>query len=183
MEGGIRREVDFEPAWFWRTLILAAYYLGLRIGTLMALRYSYLIESDGRMVLDVPAEAVSKTSKAFVRGLPAPLAVWIEAGRTDRDLIFPWYTWPSQSSQGWLQRQHKRLVIRAGVRQFQFHGYRKAHGSLLWTHDPAVAQESLDHSHRSVTAKHYASKRAKREYVARAVDQLPSPLPPDLLPG
>jgi hypothetical protein len=152
------------PPWlWWQSLVRTAYYTGLRIGSLLALRYDWIRGDE----LVIPAASMKKR-RAFRQHLhPAAIAA-LAVIRTRRVVVF---YWPHTSRT--LYRHFARILDAAGMgterHPPKFHGLRRAHGDGLGQVDMDAAELSLGHLAKSTTAR-YVQTRGK---VARAIDALP----------
>jgi integrase len=156
-----------SPARWWKALILFTYNSGLRIGSVMRLRWSML---EGN-VLNIPGrDFKGGYDKQFVLSAPA-----LEAIEPLRKLemkfpkIFPWN-----------YELHYLQVVRCkmmGVsriplgRRYGFHALRKAHASFLSQINPFIAQASLGHTSLKTTLDSYI----RPGSMVDALNNLPQP--------
>lgn len=165
------------PAW-WRSLLLACYSTGMRIGALMSLRWGDLILDafDGRNYLRASG-AVSKGGKGIAKYCPPELRESIESIRcSSRPWIWRWSD--AKWEINWITRLLHRLQEKAGIpaeRRWGFHGFRRANASAIALKGGmSLAQSSLGHGDIAVTQAHYVGDDVQRQLLAAAVDALPS---------
>jgi len=159
-----------EGVW-WESLDTVAYNTGLRIETLLLLRFSWLEQNQWGFWFRVPHGAIKRDGWMFFVNRFA-LAT-IERMRSqslarEDDLVFQWPYKP-----GWLFRTHKRIVQAAGLppaRQFGFHGLRRAFATELSRLNPAVAKMALGHAG-EVILDYYTH----MKLWAEVAEQLPQP--------
>lgn len=166
-----RRLADWgiEPADWWRSLVLFGYNTGLRLNTILALRWDWV---DGSMV-DIPASAIKGGHADERKPLNRFARAAARAIRTDHPRLFPWPC--SESRLDRLKRKHfdlagisdaRRRSVNAG--KF-FHGLRTTCITELSVIDPHLA--SLLHGERTMTARHYKD----LARLANAMEQMPQP--------
>jgi integrase len=180
-----------------RTLVLTAVLTGMRIGELLALRWSNV--DYGRKTIRV-REAVYdghvSTPKTQGGNREVPIGPTLEEllrqhaarGRTSDDsLVFP-------SRNGTYLRHgnlHKRKLLpacaKAGLRAFSWHDFRRTHATLLSDMGEPLktAQAELGHANLSTTADVYAqvvpaSQRAAVERLEQLVGPLMDPTGPKI---
>jgi len=160
------------PGTWWRTLLLFLYNSGLRIGTALAARWSWL-DSTGSL-LRVPAAGIKRRRvKAFYLNTAARDALATIATPA-RALLWPFPGWPR--SESYLRRRRLQLQAAAGLpphRRLGFHAIRATAATAITelTGDLSLAQLQLGHSSATVTANHYTALRR----AARRLDDLPQP--------
>lgn len=139
-------------AWWWSTLLYAAWCSGERIGALLELRWQD-VDLDGRQLL-FRAETRKGRSTDIQRAITPDLAKMLrpQQGEPD-DKVWLWdrdyYSlWPSL----------KLLCKRAGVRGTGFHRMRKASASYVAL-GGGDATEHLGHSSTEMTRQHYLDPR------------------------
>ncbi|HEV3022445.1 MAG TPA: site-specific integrase, partial [Pirellulales bacterium] len=147
-----------QPPDWWRALVLVAYNTGLRIETLIKLRWGWLREDELGHWLQVPPGAIKKShGRSFYlppAGLKSlepirPAAPRVEAA------IFPW-----PHTESWLHECRRRLLGASKIapgRRWGFHGLRKAFGTELAKIDGAAVSWALGHSAGSVAQRHYVN--------------------------
>jgi integrase len=155
-------------AWFWPTLLMAAYYTGERIGSLLAIRWDQI---DTRAkTLTFLSEHRKGLGRTITRQITPQLAEWLEKGRrAPGDLVWPWAE----------HRQQNTIFIRlrylcglAGVTPKGFHGVRKAAGSYVKRAGGVdAAADFLTHRDSKTTRDHYLDPKIVGE--ASALDFLP----------
>jgi len=156
------------PLWWWALLCLL-YYTGLRIGTVLQLRWSMVEERDDGFWLNVPAAVVQKTHKGLEKYLRAEAyAALVElreallAGGTGKErsaseLLLPWpYCY------GQLTERHELLQTLAGVplaKQLSPHAWRRTFGTEMGRVGSKLglqaARAALDHEDAETTSTFY----------------------------
>ncbi len=141
------------PSW-WRALLLTLFYTGLRVGTVLELRFKDLAARGDEPWLEVPEDAVHKTHKWTDIYLRREAALSIEAIRTDRPRIFEW---PHCHKR--LSILHETLMERAGVKTLSFSAWRRTHAAEIGRAGAKlgmrIAQRAMDHADARTTAEHY----------------------------
>jgi integrase len=157
--------IDGKPAaWWWPTLLYAAWCSGERIGALLELRWQD-VDLDNRQLL-FRAETRKGRSADIQRAITPDLADMLRrfAGKPDA-LVWRWdrahhSLWPSL----------KLLCKRAGVRGTGFHKMRKASASYVAL-GGGDATEHLGHASPEMTRQHYLDPRITSPKTA--LDYLP----------
>jgi len=162
-----RRQGDIggQPAaWFWKTLIRAAWETAERIGALLALKWAD-VDVDAKCLL-FRAETRKGRSEDLQRGISDALAEQLRShAREPGERVWNWdrehtSLWPSM-----------RILCRsAGVRGTGFHKLRKASASYVALAG-GDATEHLGHASPDITRQHYLDPRITAP--KRAVDYLP----------
>lgn len=155
------------PEWlncelWWQTRLALFYFTGLRSGTVLQLRWKYLVEENGETRLKVPGEIV-KTGKATEVSLHPQLCLLLSCVRAKRgdplpdELILP----PGCGYRHFLTL-HTELQELAGIseaRRQSPHAWRRTHGvqiDLLGATDgDELTRRALDHSHVRVSRASY----------------------------
>ena len=138
------------PTW-WRGLIRFGYNTGLRRGSLLMLRRSWIEPFCDAGFLSLPGRASKKKAPKQIYISPEAMAVLAEM--PTGDLVFPW-----SKSLVTFNRYRQRLWREAGVPpSHKFHGLRKAIGSALYAIDPKAAQLQLGHQSESTTRRGWPS--------------------------
>lgn len=155
------------PAEWWRTILLTACYTGLRRGTLLALRKSW-VKGDRLLI---PAEAIKGHWSDLVVALTPDVSTAIRAIRgVPGDMVFGWQTDTRN-----LNRHLRAIYDRAGLdpeRWYAWHGFRRYVASeLTRVAGVETASRMLGHTHLSTTRQHYASLEAQLDESLR-VQQL-----------
>lgn len=157
--------VGGQPAaWWWSTLLYAAWCSGERIGALLELRWQD-VDLDGRQLL-FRAETRKGRSTDIQRAITIDLAQMLRSHQGEPDAkVWLWdrdYTslWPSL----------KLLAKKAGVRGTGFHRMRKASASYVAL-GGGDATEHLGHSSTEMTRQHYLDPRITSP--KQAIDYLP----------
>lgn len=157
------------PAW-WAGLILFDHNTGLRLGELLALRWSWIREDEaGSSWLHVPAEFMKGRRRGRRVYLNRFALAALASIRGERELIFPWPHCPS-----WLHECRLRILEAAGLppeRRFGFHGLRKRHITEVAMQNAMAAQLTAGHTSARTTIDHYTM----REVLVPALDALPQP--------
>lgn len=165
-----KRLAGVSPPDFWRSLVVFAYNVGLRIDTIVSVRFDWFSKDEMGHWVQIPPRAIKKK-----RGRAYYVNAWawdaIEAIRTNRELVFEW-----RHEMGWLHETRRRLLAASGIaesRRFGFHGLRKACLSQAARINPMAASMIAGHSEgRNVTRDHYMH----RSIMAECLDQLPQPV-------
>jgi len=150
---------------FWTALVLWNYFVGTRIGTTLALRWSMLVKPT---LIRVPADSLKGTNDQEFYIHPMALAA-AAAIRTRDPRIFPW---PCKLN--YLERLRRELLAAAGIpkeRRFGFHGGRKCLCTQLMQINPIAAQKALGHLGIAMTRDHYTG----ADVVAAAMAKIPQP--------
>ncbi len=159
-----------DAADWWRGLFLTAYNTGLRIGTLLKLRWDWIHADDSGTWFVIPPEALK-----IRRGLRVPLNTAarraLEYVRDDRPAEALVFAWPA--TQTWLHcrmQQLHALAKTATNRRLGFHAFRKACATELGRYHATAAGMLLGHG-ANMTRDHYQN----RVILAEALEQLPQP--------
>lgn len=157
------------PVW-WRSLITLAYNTGLRIGTLLELRFDWLRVDELGSWVDVPDWAY-KTEEARSFYLNRWALAAIEAMGTPYQ--GPIFSWPYD--QTWLHKVRRKLFAQAGLSSMRsdgngFHGLRKAFVTELTKINAAAAKMAAGHA-RDITIDYYTA----QIVMVEAMNQLPQP--------
>ena len=138
------------PAW-WRGLLKFGYNSGLRRGSLLALRRSWIKPFGDAGFLALPARASKKGLAKQIYLSPDAMAVLAEL--PTGDWVFPW---PESivSFNRYRQRLWRQADIPPG---HTLHGLRKAIGSELYAISPKAAQLQLGHQSEATTRRSYVS--------------------------
>jgi integrase len=156
------------PAW-WRGMFSTAAYVGLRVGTLLAMQWEWI---EGEWLVVPPAGYkraepkrlyLNQSARAVLDALRDPV----------RRLVFPW---PHVKTT--LYDQCKAIIDAAGLpehRRFRFHGFRKLFATEAAELNPIVAQMALGHASIRTTQDHYLASRLQQ----RTLEQLPKIEPLD----
>lgn len=159
-------------AWYWSTLLAAAYYTGERIGALLQLRWKNVDLDRGRVVL--LAETRKGGRDDIARRIPADLAAQLAQHRgAPGDLVWPW---PGNRLS--IFPSLRLLCATAGVTPRGFHAIRKASASYL-SAAGGDASAHLGHRDPTIARNHYLDPRITE--TTSAVDLLPpleEPPPP-----
>jgi len=158
-------QVDGHPAaWWWSTLLYAAWCSGERIGALLGIKWQD-VDLDG-MTLLFRAETRKGRCSDIQRAITPDLAAMLRmrAGKPDA-LVWRWdrsyhSLWPSL----------RLLCRRAGVRGTGFHRLRKSSASYVAL-GGGDATEHLGHSSSEMTRQHYLDPRITQS--KKALDYLP----------
>jgi len=141
------------PTW-WRGLLRFGFNTGLRRGSLLMLRRSWIEPFCDAGFLPLPGRASKKKRPKQIYISPEAMAVLAEM--PTGDLVFPW-----AESMVSFNRYRRRLWDAAGVPPgHKFHGLRKAIGSALYAIDPKAAQLQLGHQSENTTRRSYVSSAA-----------------------
>jgi integrase len=165
-----------EPADWWRAIIRVIYYTGLRIGSALAARYSWIAEKDGDRWLNMPGRSMKAKRSEPICLTARTMEALDSIRRPGRDVIFAW-PWAPCGSRQPLYRECDRLLGLAGIpaeRHFRFHAIRACAGDTLYELDPEMAREALCHRDVRTTEQSYVRKstRRKRRAAAAAMPEL-----------
>jgi len=153
-------------AW-WRGVLVVAYNLGIRAGTLRAMRWDF-IDPEQRLVTFPPE--VMKSARYLMLPLNEVVLRHLDPLRAEgAELVFPW---PKSHSYFWTALT--MLQVRSGLKKrerFGLHRLRKTLATELWKHSPPAAQLMLGHAN-GVTEKHYV---CSLEVIRPALETLPQP--------
>lgn len=159
--GGLR------PACWWQSLVIWLYNTGMRIGSTLAARRSW-IESSGFWMV-IPAQ--------FVKGKRAPLLIYLNRwsraalfwNRTAEDRIWPWPWTPKH-----FHPSRQRLI--RGLpdwERFHPHALRATLATWLQARGPHLAAMQLGHSSaKDIATFHYTD---KRRVLPLHLEHLPQP--------
>lgn len=159
---------------WWKAFLLVMYDTGLRISTMMDLRWEYFYYSAREGLLRIPAEIV-KDDEDLVHELSAQsLAALLAIRGSGSASIFPWSCDRDRSWRA-LRNRHRKILQAAGLpwksrRDGGFHKYRATTASYL-KRGGGDSTEHLGHSTPAVTAL-YLDRTICRP---RQVDLLPRP--------
>jgi integrase len=150
---------DVPAPVFWRRQLAMWYFTGLRSGTVSLLTRGCLARRDGRLWLDVPAKAVTKTGKGLSLWVHAALEAAIDlAAPPDTPLV------PRAGHYRTVIDMHQQLQAAAGLppeRQLSPHAWRRTHGEQLKLVGldslREVLRMALDHDDAATTETHYTS--------------------------
>jgi len=125
-------------AWFWQTLIMAAWYTGARIGSLLGVRWGDVDLEAGRIVFR--AEEYKGGLKSIVRAIPADLVARLRTGAGEEgELVWPWRDYRRDPNS--IFQALRQICHAAGVTPRGFHAIRKASGSYV----KAAGGDATDH--------------------------------------
>ncbi len=155
------------PAAWWRALILFTYNTGLRIGSIMRLRWPML---EGN-VLSVPGDCYKGgDSHQFTLSKAALQA--IEPLRKFQETCPKIFPWPHGFD--YLQSCRRRMLKASKIpetHRYGFHALRKSMATELARINPFVAQAVLGHKSLCTTMNHYVNPQA----ITDALQNLPQP--------
>ncbi len=163
------RLAGITPEAWWRALVLFTYNTGLRIGTVLQLKWT--MRQDKWLV--VPAECLKGGKKGQRFWLNKPARDALDSIDGIRLTIFPWNLEVRS-----LHRHREQLLRFAGLpehRRFGFHGLRKALATSMARKNPIAAQRQLGHAALATTDKHYVHP----DIMADAMENVPQPAMPD----
>jgi integrase len=152
-----RKRLKISACAFWRCFLLFSYNTGLRIETLMNLRWEWFVRDDtGHHWFEIPEWAM-KVQTAF-RCYTSPAAVAaIEPMRDLSELVFPFpYTYNRARSKFVELMTIANIPLR-GMTANKFHALRRSCNDELCKLNPYAAKLQLGHSTRDVTLQHYTS--------------------------
>lgn len=147
-----RAVAGLPSAWWWSTLIHAAWQTGCRIGELRALRWG-CVDPDRRELVFLAATRKGST-RDIARRITPELAAEMEQHRQPpAALVWPWIGHPTA-----LYKSMEILCRKAGTPQKRFHALRRASASYVAAGggDPVT---HLDHASPVTTSRHYIDDR------------------------
>lgn len=157
--------IDGKPAaWWWSTLLYAAWCSGERIGALLELRWCD-VDLDARQML-FRAETRKGRSADIQRAITPDLAKMLKTQEGKPDALV--WRWDRHYHSLWKSLQ--LLCRRAGVRGTGFHKMRKASASYVAL-GGGDATEHLGHASPDITRQHYLDPRITSP--KQAIDFLP----------
>ena len=159
------RGLHVSPEQWWRALILFLANTGLRIGSVLRLRWDYVVGSE----LRVPPGAMKGRRRAHWMPLNSGARQALALVEGGGELIFPW-----PHTESWLHAQRRRILAASRVeehRRFGFHALRKGLSTRLFRDQPQIAQIVLGHTNISTTRRHYVAK----HLVSEALERLAQP--------
>lgn len=164
-----------RPSVFWRSLLLASYYTGLRRETLLLAEWSWLRVDEHGEWLMCPAGTVKAKKTPHWCPIPPLLHEQLAelrklTGQGKR--LFPWTL-----TRGYFDDQRRELWLLAGLGKERgyrnaLHGIRKRAATEMSRIDARLVDLFLGHSKGDIALTHYV----KREALVPAVAKLP-PLP------
>lgn len=150
-----------SPRDWWRAWLALHFYTGQRTGTVAELTWGHVREAGGQHWIDVPSEAVGKTSKETTVVIHARLWEALTAIRRGAEPGEPLIVLPNHR---WIAELHERLQVLAGIpadKTLSPHAWRRTHSNQLAQLGlDAVAglcRQSLGHSDTQTTTQHYVS--------------------------
>jgi integrase len=143
MRNGVSRRM------FFACLVYVCWFTGLRIKSVLALKWDWLREDGG---LDVPFEAIKERSDRSEK-LPLWLIADLKKIRIDERLL-PWDYSRSSLWKQWKARVVKPAGVPAPVRKGGFHRFRKTFISYVERAQPGLAAAWM-HADAKVTREHY----------------------------
>lgn len=163
---GLLAPPHVQPVHFWRALLATLYCCGWRLGTTLALDWSWLTQGEV-LRIELPSKSSVKTGKWDIRPAPSWLiAHWhrqtvnFRAGdfpTPTKGLIFGQKFARKRLLRSW-ERIQRKLAPKSRVYSFQ--ALRRLHGDTMTAvgYDVAktMAQLSLQHADAKTTQKHYA---------------------------
>ncbi|NBZ96831.1 MAG: hypothetical protein EBR40_10470 [Proteobacteria bacterium] len=140
-----------KGAWFWETLVLAAWFTGERIGGLLRVRWSEVDLEAGAITF------LGETRKGGIetisRAIPASLCELLARHRrAPNDYVWPWLS--HRKKQDTIYQSLRLLCEDARVQPRGFHAIRKASGSYV-AKAGGDATAHLSHADSKTTRKHY----------------------------
>ena len=137
-------------AWFWPTLLMAAWYTGERIGSLLAIHWAQI--DTERRTLTFLSEHRKGLGRTITRAIDPQLVEWLEKGRRGpKELVWPWL---EHRCEGSIYSRLKYICRSAGVTPKGFHSIRKAAGSYVKA-GGGDATDFLTHRDAKTTRDHY----------------------------
>lgn len=161
---------DIKPAAWWRALVVLAYNTGLRCGTLFSIRMSWI--NWERRCIAIPPQ-FTKTGQEQIMPMNPVVFEHLNAIRGEREYLFRFTKGVDQTRRFYVH--FHKVQDACGIpreQHFGLHQLRKTCATVLWEHNPQVAQFALGHSSMETTATFYVRGQAMLE---RAVQQMPQP--------
>ena len=157
---------------WWQALVLFAYNTGLRLGSLVIVRWDALeVDADGSWWASVRVKGGDTRRVHCNRfAMQAVESMRPLSGRFDCIWHFP-------HVQSWLQENRRRILLASGLppdRHFGFHGLRKAHATEASRIDAVAASLQLGHKDWSTTQNAYIHPNRMKDGAAK----LPQPKMP-----
>lgn len=160
--GEFKAILEAEPLAKYRALYTVALLTGLRLGTVLSLRWSWI--DLGQKVLTVRNEDDFRTKNGQCQTIPLSdtvVEVLRRQPQNSAGLVFvnEHHVFPTKLSRDYVTHRFKRTAVAAGFPDVKFHTLRKSFGSLLLRSDVNILKVSrlLGHSSLAVTMKHYAN--------------------------
>jgi integrase len=166
-----RRRMPLSACAFWRCFILFAYNTGLRIESLLNLRWEWLVpDEDGRNWFEIPEWAMKKFAfRCYVS--PAALAAIQPMRVLQKELVFPFPYGYNHARAKFSELLQIAQVPSRGLMANKFHALRRSCNDELVKINPFAAKLQLGHSTRDVTLNHYTSSAV----LVEAHTRLPQP--------
>lgn len=138
-------------AWFWESIVLAAWYTGERIGGLLRVRWEDVSVEQGTITFR--GENRKGGVETITRPIPATLMqLLLQERRGPGDYVWPWLS--HRSDQNTIYQSLKVICWMADVDPAGFHGIRKASGSYVFAAG-GDATAHLSHADAKTTRRHY----------------------------
>ena len=153
-------------AWFWPTLLKAAFETGERIGAILAIRWAE-VDLDRRTLTFLAATRKGHRETITRQISPELASIMAARKRAPADLVWPWL---EARKIGSAYGSLRVLCRTAGVTYHPFHSIRKATASYL-KKAGVSAKTQLGHSSEEMAENHYYDQRITG--VPSALDHLP----------
>lgn len=165
----------------WMQAFLAVlYYTGLRVGTVLALRWSHVDVRGKKTWLDIPPTIVTKTHKGMRKFLHPQAVEALQRIKGTSELLLP-----CPYCYDYLAVLHKRLQHQAGIPASKVqspHAWRRTHGTQMcrvgMRRGIKIAQSALDHADDDTTRQFYVR---QEPMVIRRLPLLLAPRDPQQL--
>lgn len=154
-------------AWFWESIVLAAWFTGERIGGLLRVRWGD-IDIDQKTITFL-GENRKGGVETITRPIPESLVqLLVQRKGSHGEYVWPWLA--HRSGQDTIYQSLRLLCWRAGVDARGFHGIRKASGSYVFAAG-GDATSHLSHADAKTTKRHYLDPKITGQQSA--LDYLP----------
>lgn len=142
---------------WWQAFFSVLYYTGLRVGTVLQLRWEHVEQGTKSAWLNIPKAIVTKTHKGFRKFLHADALFALERIKTGSALLLP-----SPYCYDYLAKLHKKVQAEAGVPEGKIqspHAWRRTHATQMcrigMDRGIKIAQKALDHADDKTTREFY----------------------------
>jgi len=174
-----RPKLLIPPVHWWRALLVVGYTTGLRINTLLELRWSWIDFETSE--IRVPKESMKGRRRAHTARLSVEAQAHLAKINLGYPRCFPWPVHRRRLDDAW-----DRLVTLAGLdpkssRLSGFHALRRSHATEMAAENPLAASLSLGHRSNSHGQNLLADCYADRRLIDSTLAKLPSFVPAEPL--
>jgi len=165
------RNAAYDPAAWWRALILTAYNTGARPGTYFRIRWEWL---SGHVLRVPPGEAIKGTAGRLLYLNSAALEA-LAPLRRPAGLVLGWSDWPKAETT--LKKHRYRQLAAVGLPPADLYALRRSFATQAAMINPLAAQIQMGHvgAGMSMMAAHYID---HESFLASALERLPQPEKP-----